>query len=182
MSEDPGGRWKVMAPALEELEKSFAGLDARLKPIAKRRVDVTDPGWLDKLARGPHPLDAAGVREEARRLLRQLIDGYASADETWRAGVRGLLQKYDSLAWSLEAPGDRSSIPALRTELILFSLLDQGKDPRDAKLWLDDLRRKGRPHGEAFKSVLREVARLSSAENRYGWGSTQQWLEEAAGL
>lgn len=169
-----------MPPSLEELETSFARLDARLKPIAKRQVDVSDPDWSKKLAEGPHPLDAAGVREEAGLLLRDLIEGYATENDDWRSEVRGLFQRYASLAWALEAPGDRASLPALRAELILFSMLDQGNDPRDAKLWLEDLCRKGRAHGEEFDSALREVARLSSAEDRYGWGSTRQWLGEAA--
>lgn len=169
-----------MAMSLQQLETTCASLDARLKSIAKRRIDVSDPGWIEKLSRGPHPLDAAGVREKAGQLLRELLDGYEAGDEAWRTGVRGLLMKYDSLAWSFEAPGDRSTVPGLHRELVLFSLLDQGKDPRDAKLWLADICEKGGPYGENFQATLGEVALLSSAEDRYGWGSTRHWLEEAA--
>ncbi len=170
-----------MTQPLSELEATVRRLDGLVKPIARRPVDFTDPDWLKKLGSGPHPLDEANIREEVESLLLTLIKDYASSNEAWHIGARALFLRYDSIAWAIVGIRDRTTPEGLRSELILFSLLDQGKDPRDAKRWLDELCAETRSTGRAdlFEKLLREVAALSSNVDRYGWGSTRAWLTDA---
>lgn len=169
-----------MTLALEELETTIARLDALIRPIAKQRVDVNDPKEFEKMTRKATPLDRAGVREEVTALIHRIIEEYARADGPWRSGVRSLFRKFDSFMWAAGAPADRATSEGIRDELILFSIKDQAKDPRDAKLWLDDLCREARGNGVELGGPLRDVALLSNEEDRYGWGATKQWLEQAA--
>lgn len=150
-------------------------LDEHLRPIATRTVDLRQPDWSEKL-QGLQPLDEAGVRRPAQDLLQQLIEAYASGDEGVRIHIRSLFRRFHSFAWaaSLEAP--RTSAEGFRAHLLHFSVCDQGDDPRDAKLWLDDILQTARGAGVDVAPALREVAALSATEPRYSWGSTQQWL------
>jgi hypothetical protein len=50
---------------IEELEERVALVDAAVRPIAQRPVDITDPDWETKMRQRPAPLDQAGVRAEA---------------------------------------------------------------------------------------------------------------------
>lgn len=175
-------RWAalVMAQSLEELEACVSRLDAAIKPIAERPVDLSRPGAFDDLAAGPHPLDESATREETEELLLELITDYTEASSEWRAGVRSLFSRFRSFAWAAGAPLDIGTIDGLRAHLILFSLKDQGQDPRDAKLWLDELLDRAREAGLETSPLLRRVAALSSDEDRYGWGSTRRWLNDAS--
>ena len=52
----------------------------------------------------------------------------------------------------------------------------QGRDSRDALLWLQDLCREAKNAGVNPRPMLREVAELSSDKNKYGMGSTREML------
>jgi len=148
-------------------------IDERLEPIAKRPVDITEPGWMAKL-QDSRPLDEAGVRPDAEALLRRLIREYASGDDAARVAIRSLLRRFSSFAWAATTPAPKTTASGFREHLLHFSILDQGIDPRDATLWLDDLVRTARHAGVDVDPVLKEVAALSSRENRYSWGSPAQ--------
>lgn len=139
------------------------------------------PNWMAGLRQQPDPLDESGVRREAEAALQALIDYYASAGDEARASVRELLAHYSSFAWAAVLPmraGDRQNI---REQFIHFSMLDQGSDPRDAVLWLDELcARSGLPRGELL-AIRHEVAEMSSTVDRYGFGSTATMLREGYG-
>ena len=62
-----------------ELLPWIAALDERLRPIAKRPVDINQPGWQQRLAERPHPLDEAGVRQEAASVLDEFCGGLDEA-------------------------------------------------------------------------------------------------------
>ena len=75
--------------ALEDWEFRMMELEEKLQPIAKRPVDITRPDWLERLQAGVQPLDEAGVRDAAERLLVELIGAYAQGTAHTRAA--GLL-------------------------------------------------------------------------------------------
>lgn len=169
-----------MPQSLEELEASVRRIDAKLRPIAKRRVDASDPNWFQEMTQGPAPIDRAGVRREAQELLASIIEDYARKDANWRAAVRGLLARYDSFLWATPLPMDAKTPRGLRAHLIRFAMSDQEKDPRDAKLTLDAVLKQAREAGVDAAPIVREVAALCGDGDPYGWGSTRQWLEKAA--
>ena len=80
--------------ALDDLELQMMDLEERLRPIAQRPVDITHPGWLERLQTGRPPLDEAGVRDAAERLLSALIVAYAQGGEETREAVRRLFTEY----------------------------------------------------------------------------------------
>jgi len=164
------------AHALENWELQMMELEERLRPIAQRPVDVTQPGWVERLKAGAPPLDQAGVLNGAERLLDEMIDVYAQDTEETRAAIRRLFTEYRSFAWAAALSVPPTSVTGLRQHLTLFSMKDQGRDSRDALLTLQEICREAVAAGVNTALVLREVAGLSSSANKYGMGSTRDML------
>ena len=164
---------------LEDLELQIMELEERLRPIAQRPVDVAHPGWAGPLRAGAPPLDEAGVRSTAERLLGGgLIAAYGQGPEETRAAIRRLFTEYRSFAWAATWSEPGTSVAGLRQQLMLFSMQDQGRDGRDALLALQEICRAAAAAGVDPATVLREVADLSSRADRYGLGSTRDLLLE----
>ena len=165
--------------SLEDFESRIIRLDERLRPIANRPVDVTQPGWWQRLAQRPHPLDAAGVRPETEDLLKELIDSYQGAGEEDREMMRDWFAKCRAFSWAASLPASPTTEEGFRQRLLLFSLKDQERDSRDALLLLQDLCREAGSAGVDTAPILREVAELSSDVNKHRMGSTKQMLLKA---
>ena len=112
---------------LENWELRMMDLEEKLRPIAKRTVDITRPGWFERLQAGGPPLDEAGVRDAVEKLLAEIIAGYAQGTDQTREALRRLFQEYSSLAWAATLPVPRTTLDGLRQHLILFSIEDQGR-------------------------------------------------------
>jgi hypothetical protein len=162
------------------LEIQILEIDERLRPFANRAVDTNDPNWMTLLAQCPHPLDDAGVRSATESLLEGLIDEYQTCAEDLRRAIRGLFVKYSAFSWAATLPVAPTTDQHFRQHLVLFSMIDQGKDPRDAILALQDLCKQATAAGVNTRPILRQVAQLSSDENKYGWRSTRKRLLDAA--
>ena len=160
--------------ALEDWEFRMMELEELLQPIAKRPVDITRPDWLERLQAGVSPLDEAGVRDATERLLAEILAAYAQGTVQTRATIRRLFQQYPSFSWAATLSVPRTTIDGLRQHLILFSIKDQGRDSRDALLTLQEICQDARNAGLEIAPVLREIAAMSSDENKYGMGSTSQ--------
>ncbi len=124
---------------LSSWRRQLARLEDALRPLAKRVVDVSDPDWFAKLTSGPAPLDEAGVRRDAEALLHEILTQYASATDAERSEVRKLISEYPSFTWATAPAQVENPAATLRLRLVHFSLLDQGRDPRDAVLELEQL-------------------------------------------
>jgi hypothetical protein len=159
----------------DEIVARLAPIDERLRRIAKAPIDLQDVAWLEKMC-SVDPLDAAGVRKEAQDLLDELIDAYAAEDDATRSAIRTLFREFSSFAWATAPRAPRKTRIGFRTHLLHFSIADQGDDPRDARLWLDGLLNEAKQAHLDVGATLQEVAALSSREDRYGWGSTRDWL------
>jgi hypothetical protein len=163
---------------IEEIEERVALVDAAVRPIAEQPVDVTDPDWVKKMGQRPAPLDEAGVRAEAESLLEALITVYAQGDEALRVSVRGLFSRYTSFRWATHLPVEPTP-EGFRQRLLHMSAVDQGSDMRDELLSLRDLCADARTAGIDLGPILREVAELSSREDKYGMGSMRDILRGA---
>src|SRR5437868_5596574 len=112
-------------------------LDAALQPIATRPVALSELSSLAERYRELDPLGQAGVREAAAALMDEILEAYPRASCADRTEMRALFDQHRALGWAAGflqplAPDART----LRQQLLLFSLLDQGTDSRDALLWL----------------------------------------------
>ena len=173
---------------LADIEQAIAPLDAAIRPIAKRGIDVTKPGWLKRLrARKPAPepwqpaLDRAGVRAEADALVAEIIEFYAAGSDAEREAVRALFRKYDSFAWAVTLPQEPMTAGLLRRTLLLFSIEDQEKDWRDAIVWLDGICARAAKAGLPLATMFNEAAALSSDTAPFGPGrSTRKMLLDYA--
>ena len=157
------------APVLERLE-------AALRPIANRKVALADIGK----PRPFRPLEEAGVRDEALALLAGLLELYASADEATRAEARALVGRHRAFCWATNPQVPPTTREGLREHLPHVSLLDQGADARDEILRIGHLCASARAAGLDPSPLLREVAALSSDEDRFRMGSTRRFLLDAA--
>jgi hypothetical protein len=173
---------------LAAIEQAIAPLDEAIRPIAKRGIDVTKPGWLKRLrTRKPAPepwqpaLDRAGVRAEADALVAEIIEFYAAGSDAEREAVRALFRKYDSFAWAVTLPHEPMTTELLRKTLVLFAIEDQGKDWRDAIVWLDGISARAGKAGLPLTQMLMEAAALSSDVPPFGQGrSTRKMLLDYA--
>ncbi|SEB31931.1 hypothetical protein SAMN04489727_0358 [Amycolatopsis tolypomycina] len=159
---------------LEDLAETVAVLDLYLKPIAERPVDLSDPGWQDKM-RAAEPLDEAGIRAEAEEALRALLGHYEHGDTGTRAAVRAVFDRCPSFSWAAHLRG-----ASFRTRLLHLSARDHGRDTRDEIMALGDIRAEATAAGVDIRPLLREVAELSSTVNKYGMGSMRDLLLRAA--
>jgi len=157
-------------------EARIKELDERLRPIAKRPVDITRAGWFQNLGKGAPPLDEAGVREIAQVLLDELIEAYARGSAETRATIRKLFVEHTSFAWAATLSNVPASVEGFRKRLILFSIQDQGRDSRDALLTLQAICAEAKAARIDLAPLLTEVASMSSSINRFGMGSTCQML------
>jgi hypothetical protein len=156
---------------LIELEREIARLDAVYRPVATKPIDFTDRDAVENMgARVQADLARLAVADRAEVLLRALIELYA-ADETDRAAVRRLFDRYTSFRWAAHLPRDWDTTEEFRARLIHLSARDQGADTRDEILTLQDLCQRARLAGIAVDPILDEVAAMSSAIDRYGMGS-----------
>lgn len=156
-------------------------LDAALRPIATQPVALADLASAEARQRIVNPLEAAGVRDEVAALMAELLDAYPRENAADRAAMRGLFAEHRALGWAAGFLLPFSpETPALRQQLLLFSLLDQGTDSRDALLWLRAACRQPGVDCRALPDLLREVAALSSAVDLYHMGSTASMLAAAA--
>jgi hypothetical protein len=175
---------------LSEVEERVAVVDRAVRPIATRPWSSDGPE-VD-------PLAEAGMADEAPVLVGALLDAYESSPESERAKIRAIFRKYPYFSWAATerrpAPNDKpasesesgaaSSRPAVdtfRRDLVHLSALDQGGDARDMIVAIDFLCREARAEGIDVDPILREVAEMSSTENRMGMGSSREILLRASG-
>ncbi|MET8978242.1 hypothetical protein ABZX85_21770 [Streptomyces sp. NPDC004539] len=158
---------------MRELAERVALLDAALRPVAERPVDFTNPEWAAELGQDLGPWD------DADALLAEIIDRYDTDDDATRAALRALLARHPSFRWATTSPRDPTP-EGFRRRLLHLSLVDHGHDTRDELLTLWDLCRQAREAGVDLTATLREVAELSSGDDRYGMGSMRDILRGAA--
>jgi hypothetical protein len=163
---------------LSECDAQFSFLNSKLRPIAERTVDTSDPDWPQKFASRPHPLDEAGVRAKAESLLAELAELYAEIPSA-RRGIRNLFSKYRSASWAL-GPSQQPTTPELfRFWVLVISMKDQYADGRDTLLELLHICRVAAGAGVEIGPILESVATISSDDNPYGMGSLRSMLLDA---
>ena len=158
---------------ISALASRLAALDAALRPIANRPVDITQPGWAERRI---VPLDEAGVRTAGEALLADLLAVYASGSDDEREQLRTLYARHSAFAWAATVNDAPHTEAGFRQQLLLLSLKDQGRDARDEILQLRWLCGEARNAGVAIDAILREVAALSSDVDKYRMGSMRSWL------
>ncbi len=164
---------------LTEWKEWIGLLDAMIKPIATRPIDITDPDWFTKLQTFPNPLEQAGVKTETENLLSELITYYPTRDDETRGAIRKLFADNRSFSWAAALSYKPITDESFRAHLILFSIKDQGRDTRDAILALQSVCAIATSAGVKIAPILKEVAELSSDVNKYRMGSTRSLLLRA---
>jgi len=150
----------------------MAWLDAVYQPVANSPVDAAvrdEPeAWGAAIEA---ELGRLGVEGRAEAAVRAAVEVYAAGDETLRAAVRRLFDRYTSFRWAAHLPRDWDTAEEFRAHLIHLSARDQGPDTRDEILLLRDLCDRARGLEIDAGPILDEVAAMSSDEDRYGMGS-----------
>jgi hypothetical protein len=157
---------------LAEIEREIARLDAVYRPVAKAPVDIMDPDAFENMGtRIQAELARLGVDDQAKAVLRAVIELYAAGDETVRVAVRQLFDRYTSFRWAAHLPREWDTAEEFRAHLVHLSARDQGADTRDEILGLQDLCERAHRAGIDVDPILDEVAAMSSDVDRYGMGS-----------
>jgi hypothetical protein len=166
--------------SLQALSKQIARLNEKLRPIAERPVDTSDPNWSRALQNAPDPLDEAGVRTDAEAVLESLLRAYAMASASARASIREIVAENRAFAWATGVPEPPTTAQAFRQHLLWLSAIDQSQDFRDSLLGLKDLCDQARAAGVSIAPVLKEVAALSSDIDETSMGSMRSILQRLA--
>jgi hypothetical protein len=154
--------------------RRIADLDAALRPIATSPIGSEE--LAARVANAWNPLDEAGVRSEAELVLQEVVRAYGDGDDHLRASIRAIFASHPSFSWAATLPFPPTTTERFRDHVLLFSINDQGQDTRDAILLIQGLCARARGAGVDTSTVLREVARMSSDADRYGWGTTRTLL------
>ena len=158
---------------ISKLASRLAALDAALRPIANRPVDITQPGWAE---RRMAPLDEAGVRTASEALLADLLTLYVNGSDDEREQLRALYARHGAFAWAAIVNDAPHTEAGFRQQLLLLSLKDQGRDARDEILQVRWLCGEAGNAGVVIDAILREVVALSSDVDKYRMGSMREWL------
>jgi hypothetical protein len=172
-------------PPLDGLERRIADLDARIDPLIER-LDLNGPDWRAKLAaqaekrrsEGYPPfipmLDRGGFRDEAERLLDDILDAFLAGTTEDRDAIRALFRTYRHFAWAIAgarrlamAKDGALSAELCRTKLVFFAIEDQSHDPRDSIMALQGICAAASRSGLPIADLLTEAAALASDEARY---------------
>jgi hypothetical protein len=157
---------------LADIEREMARLDAVYRPVATAPVDVMNREAMVNLgATISAALAELAVDDQAQAVLHGIIARYVAGDESDRAAIRRLFDRYTSFRWAAHLPRQWDTAEELRDQLIHMSARDQGPDTRDEILALQDLCDRAGRAGIDIGPILDEVAGLSSDEDRYGMGS-----------
>jgi len=158
-------------------KEQMARLDAALRPIGTRPVEITD--LKRRVENRPlfDPAGEAGVKAQAEQLLVELIHEYPISDPETREHIRKLFDSHRYFSWAATLPYEPATETAFRSHLILFSIKDQEQDSRDAILRLQYLCEKAKSAGIKIGPILEEVAELSSDLKKFGWSSTRSLLQ-----
>jgi len=160
-----------------DVEREMAWLDAVYRPVVTSPVDVAvrdDPDAWGAAVKAE--LDRLAVYDRAEAAVRAVVAVYAAGDETVRAAVRRLFDRYTSFRWAAHLPREWDTAEEFRAHLIHLSARDQGADTRDEILGLRDLCERALGLGIDTGPILDEVAAMSSDEDRYGMGSMRSVL------
>lgn len=156
-------------PSFEKRLQSWraraAELDSALGAVTQPDPDLNPPGLPDATA----------------RLFAELVDDFPSLDEGQRQSVLDMLRGCDALMAAAALPTVGEPREALRRDVVLFILKDQGEDASEALRELDDLVQRARNLGVDPRRLLRELAPLASDDDRHGWGSTAEFLSGGPG-
>ena len=162
---------------LVDVEREMARLDAVFRPVASSTVDVEvrdDPAAWGASVEAE--LRLLAVDDQAEAAVRAIVEVYAAGDESVRAAVRRLFDRYTSFRWAAHLPREWDTTEEFRAHLIHLSARDQGSDTRDEILALNDLCDRALGLGIDTGPILDEVAAMSSDEDRYGMGSMRRGI------
>ena len=174
---------------LAHLEARMKALDQQISPVANKTVDIASimknvvlaPGPTKAKPQVPSPLDQAKVRSEAEELVEELIELYPSSNEAVRDQIRAMLAAHASFDWATgKPPAVPDATENFRRQLLRLSMSDQGRDPRDLMMALEGRHREAVTAGVNLSPIALKVANISSDKDRYGMGSTQKILTDAA--
>lgn len=162
----------MRAVDLLALEMEIAELDNVYRPL------VTKPGPESEVensarlvARISKVLRDLGVHDRAAVAVRAALTAYVEGDEASRATIRRIFHQYPSFRIVARLPPEWMTIEEFRAQLVHLSARDQAGDARDEILALDAMCARARQMGFDIDPIVREVAAMSSDEDRHGLGS-----------
>ncbi|WP_030487319.1 hypothetical protein [Micromonospora chokoriensis] len=159
---------------LAAIREDVAVIDALLRDIADRPVDLADPDWQAKLSATPPPAEEAGVAVEAAATLTALLDIYESGDEGTRGEVRRIFRAHRAFSWGVGLTGEWPSAAAeFRRRLVHISARDQPQDARDELIEIWELCAWARERGIDVEPIVHAVADISGEVDHFGMGSTR---------
>ncbi|MET7867670.1 hypothetical protein [Micromonospora taraxaci] len=161
---------------LAAIREDVAVIDALLRDIADRPVDLADPDWQAKLSAARPPAEEAGVAAEAAAALTALLDVYELGDAA-RDEVRRIFRTHRAFSWGAGLRGEFPSVATeFRRRLVHISARDQYADPRDDLVEIWELCEWARDKGIDVEPVLHAVADISGEVDHFGMGSTRRLI------
>jgi hypothetical protein len=145
---------------LKEYDERFARLNDKLRPIAERPIDTSQPDWMEKLAKAPHPLVQAGEVAEGESLRASLEQLYVSTPEL-REAITDLFGRYRAASWALYPVQKATGEELFRSRLLGKAMRGTDRDWRDVLVGLEKASREAASASVDIGPILESFAAIS---------------------
>lgn len=166
---------------LQTWKPLLAKINDPLDKWGKQEIDTIDPDWFAKLP--PTPLQSdKNFEAEFNALTNEIGEVYLACTPQQCEKIRQVLSKYEGVLYflgvsiPLESIKSQDDLPLFRQILAFESIKDQGHDTRDLIVSLGEIYLRGEEAGIDVASCIKEIQRISSSVDKFGWGSMQAVL------
>lgn len=168
-------KWSVILPKI----------NVPLKAFGEQEVDISAPGWLERLSNMPTPLDEdKSLGLEFNSVADEIVEIYLQSTVEQCRKIRELLSRYEAVLHFLGIPSTRikteNDVDLFRSALAMLSIENQGRDARDTIVALVELCKAAKQAGIDTSPHLKEIAALSSDADKYGMGSMRDLFLQRA--
>lgn len=153
--------WKARMKNIDAISQSITG-----KPMLLEDV----PGSFTE----DEKQTLTRLSQENQDLLDEVIDVYIHSKAGDREKIRQLFRDYPGFRWAVSYQMKGDTDHNLQQFVHYLSILDQEMDTRDFLIKVRHIVQYASKRKLDIASALKDSARLSSSEDRYGWGSTRE--------
>ncbi len=173
---------------LQKWEPLLAKINTRIALREMPEIDIMDPDWLTKMAQVPTLMQSdKNFGAEFNALTTEIAEVYLTSAPQQCEKIRQVLSKYESvlhflgISVPLERIKSKEDLPLFRQMLAFESIRDQGHDTRDLLVSLGEIYKCGKDAGIDVVSCVKEIQKISSSVDKFGWGSMQAILGGQSG-
>lgn len=145
----------------------------KIEPILNSKIkNVSDDAWVKTLYKN---LKELNIQNDVDSLMEEILTDFPNVTASQRSAIINVYRNHH-LGWICTIGTRIETSSDFEKSLLLFVIVDQGKDTRDAILELNHIVKQGKLLQLPVSTILKKVSKLASTKDVYGWGSTRDLL------